>query len=129
MDNPKNKKAEKILKEMCEHYGEDLVKEAGHDLSIEFGLEDLDAPFSSAGKIMFEWNNLDRKTKEFIIIACNICQMYSVGINAHVRGAIKAGATRGELVEVIGIAGLIAGTPNLLTALKACAPELRTLKK
>ena len=55
---------------------------------------------------------LDEKTKELIAVAISIAQRCDGCIGFHTRGAIKAGATREEYLETIGVAIMMGGGPS-----------------
>ena len=52
---------------------------------------------------------LDNKTEEFVLIALNVAPttLYTDGIRRHVAGAFEAGATVGEVLEVIQMASVL----------------------
>lgn len=54
---------------------------------------------------------LDTKTKELIALAIGITSQCDGCIAAHARAAVKAGATRQEAAEAIGVTFLMAGGP------------------
>ena len=66
-------------------------------------------------KAFMDWNNkamasgkLDKKTKELIAVACTYMTRCPYCIEGHAKAAIKAGATKEELAEVIQIAMALA---------------------
>ena len=69
---------------------------------------------------------LDAKTKELIAIGLNasVTHMYMPGVRAHIRQAIKFGATKDEIMEVfqlvsvLGVHSLTVGLPIFLEELK-----------
>jgi AhpD family alkylhydroperoxidase len=70
-------------------------------------------------------NHLDDKTKEFMYIAVDAAatHLYAPGIRAHIRAALKAGATQEEIMEVLeltstlGIHAMNIGVPVLVQVL------------
>lgn len=70
---------------------------------------------------------LDQKTKELIFIAINVAttHLWSAGVRRHMANALKAGATRDEILEVIqltsimGIHSVNLGVPILLEELES----------
>ena len=56
---------------------------------------------------------LDPKTKELIALGIAISVRCEGCISFHVHDALKAGATRAEIVEAIGVAILMGGGPSL----------------
>jgi AhpD family alkylhydroperoxidase len=57
---------------------------------------------------------LDEKTKELIAVAISIAQRCDGCIGFHTRAAVKAGATRDEVLETIGVAILMGGGPSTI---------------
>jgi AhpD family alkylhydroperoxidase len=55
---------------------------------------------------------LDAKTKELIACAISIALRCDGCIGFHTRGALKAGATRAEFMEMIGVAVMMGGGPS-----------------
>lgn len=55
---------------------------------------------------------LDAKTKELIACAISIALRCDGCIGFHTRGAIRAGATRDEFLEMIGMALMMGGGPS-----------------
>ena len=69
---------------------------------------------------------LDAKTKELIAIGLNasVTHMYMPGVRAHIRQALKFGATKDEIMEVfqlvavLGVHSLTVGLPIFVEELK-----------
>lgn len=55
---------------------------------------------------------LDRRTKELVALAISIAIRCDGCIAYHVRDALEAGATREEILEIIGVAILMGGGPS-----------------
>lgn len=62
---------------------------------------------------------LDPKTKELIALGIAISVRCEGCISFHVHDALKAGASRPEIVEAIGVAILMGGGPSLMYGLEA----------
>jgi len=62
---------------------------------------------------------LDSKFKELIALAIAVTVRCDGCIAFHVHDALEAGATRAEIVEVLGVAILMGGGPALIYALEA----------
>ena len=62
---------------------------------------------------------LDPKTKELIALGIAISVRCEGCISFHVHDAVKAGATRAEIVEAIGVAVLMGGGPSVMYGLEA----------
>ncbi|MEJ2174256.1 MAG: carboxymuconolactone decarboxylase family protein [bacterium] len=59
---------------------------------------------------------LDRKTKELIALAVSVTAGCDDCIAHHVNDAIRAGATREEFVDALGVAVLMGGGPGMIYA-------------
>jgi AhpD family alkylhydroperoxidase len=62
---------------------------------------------------------LDRKTKELIALAIAVSVRCDACIGYHARGAARAGATRQEVAEALGVAVQMGGGPALNYAAEA----------
>ena len=68
-----------------------------------FDKETLEA-FGKWNSLAFKEGKLDAKTKELVAVACTYMTRCPYCIEGHAKAALKAGATREELAEVIQIA-------------------------
>jgi len=59
---------------------------------------------------------LDQKTKELIALAVSVTAGCDDCIAHHVNDAIKAGATREEFADALGVAVLMGGGPGMIYA-------------
>jgi AhpD family alkylhydroperoxidase len=64
---------------------------------------------------------LDEKTKELIALAIAVVERCDECIAIHVEEALKAGATRQEISEALGVAVLMGGGPAVMYATHALA--------
>jgi AhpD family alkylhydroperoxidase len=84
-----------------------FIDERGYWSGIWDGPLLLDPDFFEAyvafSGVPFKHNHLDRKTKELICIAvdASATHMYEPGIRVHMQNALKYGATKEEIMEVI----------------------------
>jgi AhpD family alkylhydroperoxidase len=62
---------------------------------------------------------LDPKSKELIALGIAISVRCEGCISFHVHDAVKAGATRAEIVEAIGVAILMGGGPSVMYGVEA----------
>lgn len=62
---------------------------------------------------------LDTKTKELISLAIGITVRCNGCIAFHIHDALKAGATRQEILETIGVAVLMGGGPSVVYGAEA----------
>ena len=87
--------------------------------------------YERLSSLPWERGALDAKVKALIAIALNlsVTHMYMPGVRAHVRQAIRCGATREELLEVfqlvsvLGVHSLTLGIPILREELEAAEGE------
>jgi alkylhydroperoxidase/carboxymuconolactone decarboxylase family protein YurZ len=56
-------------------------------------------------------NVVSRKLKELVLVGINVAEMYQRGIELHIQGAKKCGATEAEIADVSLVALLTAGIP------------------
>jgi len=68
-----------------------------------FDKQTLEA-FGKWNELVFKDGKLDRKTKELVAVACTYMTRCPYCIEGHTGAALKAGATKEELAEVIQIA-------------------------
>jgi alkylhydroperoxidase/carboxymuconolactone decarboxylase family protein YurZ len=74
---------------------------------------------------------LDRKTKELLSLALHACvtHLNAPGIRTHIRGALRAGASQDEILEVlqlvsvVGVHAAVLGVPILVEKLRAQSPD------
>lgn len=64
---------------------------------------------------------LDRKSKELIALGIGIGRMCEGCIISHVRGALKAGATKAEIADAVAVAVMMSGGPGTTYGAKAVA--------
>jgi len=75
--------------------------------------------FGALGKSVKEEGALDFKTKELVAIGIAVTDRCEPCIAFHVEALIKAGATREELAEALGMTIQMGGGPSLMYAAKA----------
>ncbi|HET8561664.1 MAG TPA: carboxymuconolactone decarboxylase family protein [Marmoricola sp.] len=64
---------------------------------------------------------LDTRTKELIALAIGVTEQCDGCIASHARGAVRAGASREEAAEAIGVAFLMSGGPATVYGPRAFA--------
>jgi AhpD family alkylhydroperoxidase len=84
-------------------------------------IPDAMSGFAALHKAAFADGAVSRKTKELIAVAIAVAGHCDGCIAYHVYGAIKAGATRQELTEAIGVAILMGGGPAMVYGCEALA--------
>jgi len=77
------------------------------------------AGFAALHKASSTSGALDYKTKELISLAIAITVRCNGCIAFHIHDAMKAGATRKEIVETIGVAILMGGGPSVVYGTEA----------
>ena len=95
--------------ELHEHL-EKQITNLGHELSGPM------SGFARLHRKSVEDGVLTGKTKELIALAISVAIRCEGCISYHVHDAIKAGATRAEIIEVIGVAILMGGAPAAVYA-------------
>ena len=92
---------------------EDRLTQLGSELPGPMG------GFARLHKKSIEAGILDSKTKELMALAISIAVRCEGCIAYHTHEAIKAGATRPELLETIGVALMMGGGPASIYAVHA----------
>lgn len=77
--------------------------------------------FSSLHKAALADGALSRKSKELIALGIAVAARCDGCITFHVHDSIKAGASRQEMVEAIGVAILMGGGPAMVYGCEALA--------
>ena len=67
---------------------------------------------------------LPRRVKELILPGLNLIRQYPSGIETHMRGALDAGATKKEVMEMIATAIISSAAPAMYNGPKALKAEL-----
>lgn len=82
--------------------------------------------FGALSKAVKEGGVLDFKTKEFIALGIAVAIRWEACIALHVEALVKAGCTREELADVLGMSVQMGGGPATMYAGKAleCFDEL-----
>jgi AhpD family alkylhydroperoxidase len=77
--------------------------------------------FANLHEAALDGGALDRRTKELIALAISVVERCDGCIAAHAQGAVRAGATRQEAAEAIGVALLMGGGPATIYGPRAFA--------
>lgn len=75
--------------------------------------------FHALHEAAFEKGTLDTKQKELIALAIGISKQCNDCIGFHVKAAIRAGATRDEVAEMVNVCVLMNGGPGYMYGAKA----------
>ena len=71
---------------------------------IEYFDKDTMEAWNKWNDMVFQPGKLDKKTKELVAVACTYMTRCPYCIEGHAKAAVKAGASKEELAEVIQIA-------------------------
>jgi AhpD family alkylhydroperoxidase len=82
-------------------------------------IPDVMAGFSAMAQAATKDNALNKKTKELIALALGVAARCDGCIGFHAQALVKLGASRGEFVEVLGMAVYMGGGPSLMYAADA----------
>jgi AhpD family alkylhydroperoxidase len=97
----------------------DAVNPLARDLRKS--IPDVYAGFAELHKGALGEGALPTKTKELIALAIAVTEQCDGCIASHARGAVRAGATREEAAEAIGVTFLMAGGPATVYGPRAFA--------
>ncbi len=105
------------MKNYPNHYQElvRLMKDMGKEIPQQM------QGFSALHKSSLTDNALSKRTKELIALAIAISVRCDGCIAFHVHDAVKAGCTREEVMETIGVAILMGGGPAVVYGCEAMA--------
>jgi AhpD family alkylhydroperoxidase len=84
-------------------------------------IPDVYKGFADTHKAALSAGVLDVKTKELLALAVSVSKQCDGCIASHARGAARAGATREEVAEVIGVNLLMDGGPATVYGPRALA--------
>ena len=79
--------------------------------------------------VMRESTELNLKTKELIAIVISIINRCEICIDYHVKRAMDAGATEGEIVEAISVLMLMRGFPEEVWSRQAVIKAIRAWQR
>jgi AhpD family alkylhydroperoxidase len=82
-------------------------------------IPDVYTGWSELSKAAFAEGALDRKTKELIALAIGVVEGCDGCIASHGQAAVRAGATRQEAAEAIGVTFLMHGGPATIHGARA----------
>lgn len=115
-------KGKKCMSQMSENQPEEISKLFA-DISPDFG----DHLIASFGDV-FSRGHLDFKTRELITIASLVTQGFTDRLKSHLKGALNAGASKEEIVEVIFHMANYAGFPAAVTSMITAKEFFETIK-
>ena len=88
---------------------------------VRKGLPEVAKGFSALAKAAIAPGALDAKTKELIALAIGITARCDGCLAYHARAAARHGATREEVLEVIGVSMYMGGGPSMIYGAEALA--------
>ena len=88
---------------------------------LRTGIPEVTRAFGALAKAATRNGALDSKTKELIALALGVAAHCDACIGYHVEALVKAGATRAEVDEALGMAVYMGGGPSLMYAADAVA--------
>lgn len=77
--------------------------------------------FGALSRAVKEGGTLDFKTKEFVALGIAVAARCDACIGLHIETLVKAGATREEIGDVLGMTIQMGGGPAMMYAAKALA--------
>lgn len=103
-------------------YGKSVLEELRPlHRELRHAIPDVYKGFAEFHHAAFAAGQLDAKTKELIALAIGVIQRCDGCIASHAEGASRAGATRQEAAEAIGVAMLMNGGPATIYGPRAYA--------
>jgi AhpD family alkylhydroperoxidase len=103
-------------------YGKEVLDELRPlHRELRHAIPDVYKGFGEFHNAAFADGEIDRKTKELIALAIAVSQRCDGCIASHSEGAARAGATRQEAAEAIGVAMLMNGGPATIYGPRAYA--------
>ena len=87
--------------------------------NLRHAIPDVYRGFGELSKAAFADGELDRKTKELIALAIGVVEGCDGCIASHGQAAARAGATRQEAAEAIGVTFLMHGGPATIHGARA----------
>ncbi|MFV0512021.1 MAG: carboxymuconolactone decarboxylase family protein [Jhaorihella sp.] len=94
--------------------------------NLNGAIPDTARAFAALGRTVKDGGTLDFKTKEFVALGISVADRCEPCIGLHVEALVKAGATRAELADVLGMCIQMGGGPAMMYAARAleCFDEL-----
>ena len=89
--------------------------------AVRKGAPEVAKAFSGLAQAAIAPGALDSKTKELIALAIGITARCDGCLAYHARAALRLGATREEVLDVIGVAVYMGGGPSMIYGAEALA--------
>jgi len=104
---------------MSDKYTELTGRLSSHIGSVRKTIPGTTQAFSALAQAAMAEGALDMKTKEYIALAIGVSSHCEGCIGFHVKKLVSLGATREEVMEVLGVAIYMGGGPALMYAAEA----------
>jgi len=104
---------------MDDKYKELTGRLSRHIGTLRKSIPDTGQAFASLAQAAMADGALDQKTKEFMALAIGVATHCEGCIGFHVKKLVSLGATREEVMEVLGVAIYMGGGPSLMYAAEA----------
>ncbi|CCW11987.1 possible carboxymuconolactone decarboxylase family protein [Rhodococcus aetherivorans] len=101
------------------HYQEVLNALNPQHRALRAAIPEVYQGFNALSKAAFAPGALDTRTKELIALAIGVVDECDGCIASHARSAVRAGASRQEAAEAIGVAFLMQGGPATIYGSRA----------
>jgi AhpD family alkylhydroperoxidase len=98
---------------MAKQYGEMIKDVDAYAIQLKGVIPDTISAFTQLSRAAQAPGALDRKTKELIALSIAVSGRCDACIGYHARGAGRAGATRQEVAEALGVAIQMGGGPSV----------------
>ena len=85
---------------------------AGPRAKLKEAAPEMMGAFGGLGAVVLKDGAISLKEKELIAVALSIQNRCETCIMSHVKNALKAGVTREEFVDMLGVCVLMGGGPN-----------------
>ncbi len=109
------------MKGQAMSFKDQISANAGYMRELRKAMPETFAGFMELQKAATVDNALSKKQKEFVALGIAVAIRCEGCILSHVAALVKAGASREELVDVLGMSVQMAGGPGLSYAAKALA--------
>ncbi|GAA3825664.1 carboxymuconolactone decarboxylase family protein [Nocardioides panacisoli] len=101
-------------------HGRKLLRELSpQHRELRRAIPDVYQGFGALSKAAFADGTLDRRTKELIALAIGVVEGCDGCIASHAQAAVRAGASRQEAAEAIGVTFLMHGGPATIHGARA----------
>lgn len=101
-------------------HGKDVLRDLGPlHRNLRRAIPEVYKGFGELSKAAFNEGALDQRTKELMALAIGVAQGCDGCVASHAQAAVRAGATRQEAAEAIGVTFLMHGGPATVHGARA----------